>query len=280
MSIKRLAIFSLLVFPAVFIICSVVYRRHHPAAISYTQQDWSATATQVAKTITDWNSLNPQDYVEVSDTLKIKKELEKKLNVLAQNHSLSSQQADEAETSFFNLIESLYNRNYEQFISARIPSKEFVISDWALGGLHRFSRLKESANPLDHYKNVWTNIFNAKPLWSEILFDESNAIILRTNTTILKSHIEFPASSLFKGNAYVTSWPTVPFDYSNLQQKELAANNQLLLCSLFFMAKESTLEHARPFMLTFFWDSKDGVWIPFEFEHGFIESPPIKVRFF
>jgi hypothetical protein len=277
MRIKKVIVLSLFVVPMFVLICLVAYRKHHPAAISYNQTDWSATAAQVTKTVTDWNSIAPERYIDASDEPNLKL----KLSELLKRYNLSEQQIQESENSSLGLIESLNTGNYNQFIEARIPSQEFKCSDRIIQGLHRFSGLAASASPIEHYQKIWQDTFRTNSLWSQVLFDQTNSIILRTNTSFQQDLLQFPAFSGLKGNVYVTSYPTVAFNYDSLQQEELSTNDKkILIWSLFFMAKEPKLNEARPFMISFFWSNKIKKWIPIEFEHGFIENPIVKYRFF
>jgi hypothetical protein len=259
-----------------FAIFGMWLHRRHPLETSYTQVDWSATRDQVNKTLTDWNAVNPKDYIDASD----RSHIERKLHQLLQDHNLGEQQVEEAEVSCLSLIESLSDSDYTQFIRARLPSEEYKIPDVVVNALHHFSDLPASASPLDDYQNIWTNTFTTNVLWSKILFANDNAIILRTNMNYLRQQFQFPEFVGSKGNVYVVSWPSVAFNYDGLQQKEIGINKRILLLSLFFMAKEPVLNQARPFMITFFWDSSDNKWIPIQFAHGFIENPTVRYRFF
>src|SRR5665213_420790 len=275
MRFKRLIYTFSFVFPIFAVVCLVAYRRHHPASVSYAGSIISATSNQVAKTLLDWNFDSP-DYIDASDRAR----LNVKLDDLLRQYNLEQRQVKEAELCCFDLLESFKTGNYSQFIKARLPSQEYTVSDGVAKGLQRYSRLPVSAASLDQYKDIWEFTFTSHSLWSQVLLQESNAIILTTNKSILNDDLDFPEFYGRKGNPFVEAFTTVAFDFQDLQKKELNDNKQVLVWRLFFMGKEQESNQARPFMITFFWNTELKKWIPIRFLHGFIKNPLVKFRFF
>src|SRR5208283_2330066 len=103
MKFKRAIVVCLFVFPILILACLVAYHRRHPASKSYGEGIFSASSNQVAKTLNDWNSINPDNFMDASDRQSMKA----KLHELFQGYNLSAQQIEEGETSSLNLLESL-----------------------------------------------------------------------------------------------------------------------------------------------------------------------------
>src|SRR5260221_581217 len=151
MKFKRAIVLFLFIFPIFILIGLVAYRKQHPANISYGEPIFSASRNQVSKTLNDWNLINSDEYLDVTDRQTIKA----KLDELFQRHNLSEQQINEGETSSLDLLESLKTGNYDQFIKVRVPSQEVEVSDAVLKGLQHYSGLAASGSPFDYYQKIW-----------------------------------------------------------------------------------------------------------------------------
>lgn len=235
-----------------------------------------ATADQVAASKKDWKATKQEPFVDVADVERLTSQLGRLLS----EQPLSDLQRTEAKNSALALLTALSTGNYDAFMKARVPSPDFTISDEVVEGLHRYSGIARNAAPLEHYKAIWQATFQTNALWKQVFLSPTNGVTLEASDKQLDHHLDFPKFMTATDGFYMHSFVSSAFHYGSLEAGELHAKGELLILKLFFMAKCQPQDGPRPFMISFFWSSSVGRWLPIECSHAFVDNPKVRFRFF
>lgn len=160
-----------------------------------------------------------------------------------------------ADQSCYQFLMAYSAGNWDVFKSVRIPSTNYDLNEHLLDKISKRHAI-QATDPIDEYHQLWSKTFANGGLFDEVSFSTDSVSVLDVSMDDV-SDVFFPSFTAKTNQNWMIQTPNRIFDYRQTELKDL---DRAEVFRFFFFGKKGS--EINPYMLTFVWDKKQSLWLP------------------